>query len=194
MPINNISVVGKVPESIGERIKLLRTEQGMTLAELGEKVSLSASHLSQIERDKTAPSLSTLMDIAHALKVGPRYFFETEVDVAYIQRAGKEKDKHAPVRPVDHQRLTPGLRSNKLEVCKVILQPHTTDEPLELFSGEGFCFVLSGELTIRVGNEQFVLAAGDSIHFDAFQPHNWSNAGDHPCAVIWGRAASLQDH
>ncbi len=166
----------------------------MTLVELGEKASLSASYLSQIERDKTAPSLSTLMGIARALNIGPRYFFETETDVAYIQRAGIGQDNHAPSRRIEYLQLTPKIGSSKLEGYKVILQPHTASEQLELFSGEEFCFVLTGELTIRVGDEQFVLVAGDSIHYDAFQPHYWSNAGDRPCVVIWGRAASLQDH
>ena len=61
--------------SIGERMKSLRVERGMTLAELAEQVNLSTSYLSQIERDRTMPSLSTLVDIAQGLKVEPRYFF-----------------------------------------------------------------------------------------------------------------------
>jgi transcriptional regulator with XRE-family HTH domain len=182
-----------MPESIGERIKALRTEQGMTLAELGEKVKLSTSYLSQIERDKTAPSLSTLMDIANTLNVEPRYFFETEAEVAYILRASGGQDSLAPDSSVARLRLTPDVGSSKLEAYRVILQPHASFERLELFSGEEFGFVLTGELTIGVGDEQFVLAAGDSIHYDASQPHCWSNAGDEPCVVIWGRAvASLE--
>jgi transcriptional regulator with XRE-family HTH domain len=182
-----------MPESIGERIKALRTEQGMTLAELGEKVKLSASYLSQIERDKTAPSLSTLMDIAKTLNVEPRYFFETEAEVAYILRASGEPDSLAPDSSIARLRLTPDVGSSKLEAYRVIFQPHASFERLELFSGEEFGFVLTGELTIGVGDEQFVLAAGDSIHYDASQPHCWCNAGDEPCVVIWGRAvASLE--
>jgi len=179
-----------MPESIGERIKALRTKQGMTLAELGEKVKLSTSHLSQIERDKTAPSLSTLMDVARALNVEPRYFFETEAEVAYILRASRGPDGFASDSPVAHLRLTPGVGNSKLEAFRVILQPHASFEQLDLFSGEEFGFVLMGELTIGLGDEQFVLAAGDSIHYDAFQPHCWSNNGNEPCIVIWGRAAS----
>lgn len=165
----------------------------MTLAELGKKASLSASHLSQIERDKTAPSLSTLMDVARALNVGPRYFFETEGDAVYIRRADIGQD-HAPNGRIECLRLTPQIGSNKLEVYRVVLQPHTSREQPELFSGEEFGFVLTGELTITVGDEQIVLGAYDSIHYDAFQPRCWSNASDEPCIVIWGRAASLEGY
>jgi transcriptional regulator with XRE-family HTH domain len=181
-------------DSIGERIKILRTENGMTLTELGKRVKLSASHLSQIERDKTAPSLSTLMDIARALDIGPRYFFETEVEETHIQRADRGQDRHTIDTPIECRLLTPKVGSSKLEAYRVTLQPHASPEQLDQFSGEELGFVLTGELTIRVGDEQFVLAAGDSIHYDAFQSCYWSNAGDEPCVVLRGRAASLQDH
>jgi transcriptional regulator with XRE-family HTH domain len=179
-----------MPVSIGERIKGLRTERGMTLADLGEKVKLSTSYLSQIERDKTTPSLSTLLDIAKALNVGPRYFFEIEAEAAYILRAGKEQDNLTSDSPIVRLHLTPDARTNKLDVYRVQLEPHTSLEQLDPFSGEELGFVLSGELTVEVGDDQYVLGAGDSIHYDASQPYYWINAGDQPCLVIWGRAAS----
>jgi transcriptional regulator with XRE-family HTH domain len=181
-------------ESIGKRIKVLRTDQGMTLSDLGEKVKLSISYLSQIERDKTTPSLSTLMDMARVLDVSPRYFFETEAEVAYIQRADRGQDRITPYSSVECLQLTPKVGVSKLEVYWVTLQPHILPEQLDPNLGEEFGFVLTGELTLKIGDEQFVLAAGDSIHCNAFQPRYWSNTGDEPCVVIWGRAASLQDH
>jgi transcriptional regulator with XRE-family HTH domain len=182
-----------MPISIGERIKALRTEQGMTLAKLGEKVKLSTSYLSQIERDKTTPSLSTLLDIAKALNVGPRYFFEIEAEAAYILRAGKEQENFTRDTPFIRLRLTPEARTNKLDVYRVQLEPHTSLEQLDTFSGEELGFVLAGELTLKVGDEQYLLAAGDSIHYDASQPYYWINAADEPCVMIWGRAASSLD-
>jgi transcriptional regulator with XRE-family HTH domain len=183
-----------VPENIGERIKALRIEQGMTLSNLGEKVKLSTSYLSQIERDKTSPSLSTLMDIARALDVGPRYFFETETDVAYIQRADRGPGRKPSNSPVECRRLTLDMMGSKLEAFWVTLRPHAPPEQLDPYLGEEFVFVLTGELTIILGDEQLVLTAGDSIHYNAYQPCYRSNAGDEPCTLIWGRAASLQDH
>jgi transcriptional regulator with XRE-family HTH domain len=176
-------------KSIGERIKALRTEQRMTLAELGRKANLSTSYLSQIERDKTTPSLSTLTLIAKSLNVGLRYFFEAEADEVHVVRA-ESQDELALDSPITRQYMTPEAGSNKLEVCRVMLQPHTSPEQLVPYPGEGFIFVLAGKLNIVVGNEQFVLDAGDSIHYDALQPHCWTNEGDEPCAVIWSRAIS----
>jgi transcriptional regulator with XRE-family HTH domain len=174
-------------ESIGERIKVLRTQQGMTLAELGEKANLSTSHLSQIERDKTAPSLSTLTMLARALNVELRFFFETETEAAYVVRSGGQ-DGLAPDSSIVRLRLTPEVGDSKIEVYRAIFQPHTGSEQLDFYPGEEFGFVLAGELTFTVGDEQFILAAGDSIHYDALQSHCWSNEGDQPCVVIWGRS------
>jgi transcriptional regulator with XRE-family HTH domain len=36
-----------------------------------------------------------------------------------------------------------------------------------------------------VGDETFVLKAGDSIHYQAFQPHSWRNEGDEECIALW---------
>lgn len=179
-----------MPVCIGERIKALRTERGLTLADLGEKVKLSSSYLSQIERDKTTPSLSTLLDIAKALNVGPRSFFEVEAEAAYIMRAGANQNNSLPAGLALQMCLTPNAGNNKLEVYRVQLEPHTSLEQLDPFSGEVLGFVLSGELTINVGEERYILAAGDSIHFDASQPYYWTNTNDEPCVVIWGRAVT----
>jgi transcriptional regulator with XRE-family HTH domain len=178
-------------KSIGERIKALRTEQGMTLAGLGEKVALSVSYLSQIERDKTTPSLSTLMDIAKVLNVGLRYFFETEAEAAYVVRADQGQADIAPDPSAACLHLTPEVGNTKIEAYRVILQPCASFGQLAPFAGEEFVFVLAGKLTLSVGDEQFVLDAGDSIHYDALQPHCWRNEGSEASAVFWGRAASL---
>lgn len=175
-------------ESIGERIKALRTEQRMTLAELGEKAGLSTSYLSQIERDKTTPSLSTLTAIAKALDARLRYFFESKAEAACIVRADKGQDEYVSDSPITRQRLTPEVGSGRLEICRVNFRPHVPPEQLATFPGEELVFVLAGRLSMVVGDEQFDLAAGDSIHYDAIQPHGWSNKGDEPCVVVWSRA------
>ena len=175
-------------QSVGERIRGLRTELAMTLAELSEKTDISISYLSQIERDKTTPSLNTLSGIARAFDVGLRYFFETDEEVAHVVRACDEPDGSGPDTLTERARLTFGEGDGKIEVYRVILQPHTPPQPLATHSGEEFGFVLAGELTVTLGDEQFELAAGDSIHYDAFQPHAWSNRSGEMCVVIWARS------
>jgi transcriptional regulator with XRE-family HTH domain len=181
-------------ESIGERIKALRVGQGKTLSDLGERANLSISYLSQIERDKTTPSISTLTSIAKALDVGLRYFFETEAETAVVVRRGEEgvtisSDTRAACQP-----LTPEVGETKLDVCRITLPPHAPSESLPQRAGEELAFVLSGELTITIGDEQFLLSAGDSVHYNALEPHCWQNFGSEPCAVIWSHAIPWSEH
>jgi transcriptional regulator with XRE-family HTH domain len=176
-------------QTIGERIKALRAEGGMTLAELGQRSNLSVSYLSQIERDRTTPSLSTLTSVAKALNVGLRYFFETEAEAAHVVRAD-ERSSLAAGSSIVRQRLTPDAGNSQIEVQRVTLQPGSPPEPLEQCPGEELAFVLSGQLTISIGDEQFVLAAGDSIHYDALQPRSWQNDDAEPCVVVWAHAIS----
>jgi transcriptional regulator with XRE-family HTH domain len=176
-------------QNIGERIKALRAEEGMTLAELGQRSNLSVSYLSQIERDRTTPSLSTLTSVAKALNVGLRYFFETEAEAAYVVRAD-ERPGLAAGSPIVRQRLTPDAGNSQIKVQRVTLQPGSPPESLERCSGEELAFVLSGQLTMTIGDDHFVLAAGDSIHYDALQPRSWQNDGAEPCIALWAHAIS----
>jgi transcriptional regulator with XRE-family HTH domain len=175
-------------ESVGKRIRALRTEHGLTLAELSEKVNLSISYLSQIERDKTTPSLSTLTHIAGAFNVGLRHFFETATEAIRIVRLQEQRDGNESHISIRRLRRTLEAADSKLEVYQVVIQPHTPPEQLALHTGEEFSFVFAGALTISLADEQFTLGVGDTIHYDAFQRHTWRNLGDEPCVMIWARS------
>lgn len=54
--------------NIGETIKMLRTDRGMTLNQLAEKTRLSSSIISRYERGKRVPTLSSFMTIMRALE------------------------------------------------------------------------------------------------------------------------------
>jgi transcriptional regulator with XRE-family HTH domain len=185
--------MAEVRQCVGERIKALRIEQGMTLAELGEKANISTSYLSQIERDKTTPSLITLSGIAKVFNIGLRYFFESDAEMAHVVRAQGEQDDVDPDDSEGYVHLTFDVGNGKIEVYRVKLQPHTPAQQLAPHAGEEFGFVLTGELIVTLGDEQFVLAAGDSIHYDAVQSHAWSSHGDEPCVVIWARSPAKLD-
>lgn len=53
--------------NIGETIKALRTDRGLTLNQLAEKTRLSSSIISRYERGKRVPTLSSFMVIMRAL-------------------------------------------------------------------------------------------------------------------------------
>ena len=171
--------------SIGDRIKSLRQEQELTLAELAEKSKLSASHLSQVERDKSTPSLMTLASIAQALEINLRNLFESEGDQIYVARAADRSEERGETSPVLKLPLTIPDSSWKLEVDRLTLHPEAPCLEFEPYPGEVMGFVLDGALVLVIDDEQIELEAGDSIHYDANQPYRLCCYGDRPCSVIW---------
>ncbi len=64
-------------ERMAERLREVRAQRGMTLKEVATQSSITAGHLSQVERGETVPSVPTLLAISSALGVSPDYFFRT---------------------------------------------------------------------------------------------------------------------
>ena len=63
---------------IGHKIKQLRVQNGLTLEELASRSELTKGFLSQLERNLTSPSISTLEDILEALGSSLSDFFMEE--------------------------------------------------------------------------------------------------------------------
>lgn len=171
-------------------MKELRTEKGLTLAELSESTDLSISYLSQIERDKTMPSLPTLISIAKIFNTGLRYFFESEGEDVYVIRANKAPASSSDV-PLS---LSPQNWNPRITVKRILCQPGTSSQALEQYTGEEIILILDGKLTVTIDDEVYVLTAGDSIHYDALQPHSWKNESAEVCTILWNRAFSISDH
>lgn len=174
---------------IGERVKSLRIASGMTLVELAEKSSLSTSYLSQIERNRITPSLNTLVNLSKVLNVETRFFFDSDEAGILVHRAGQTPDPNVLSSGLFCHPLSLEDSYAALKVCKMVIPAHTDTEEFEPYRGEEWCFVLSGQLTVVVDRESYVLEAGDSIHYDALLLNYWSNRSDHPCEVIRGLAS-----
>jgi transcriptional regulator with XRE-family HTH domain len=62
-------------ELVGNRIREIRLERGLTQEEVGEAVGVSYSYIGRIERGQKNISLQTLSKIAHALNVSESDLF-----------------------------------------------------------------------------------------------------------------------
>ncbi len=183
-------------KSIGERIKSLRNERNMTLAELSQKTNLSPSYLSQLERDKTTPSISSLVEIANAMDVNVRYFFEEEksTELAFVTRKSL-----APFQDIDYSTsqelpLTPVDEPSRLRVWQYNLPKGASLTVDALEEGENFCIVLSGEVALEIGDEKIILGEGDSAAFAATQSHTLTNESGELSVILYAYAAMRPTH
>lgn len=67
-------------DAVGERLRKLREERGMTQSELGRKIGVRQSTISEIERGSNLPSVPVLRRLADLLEVRPGYFLDEVAD------------------------------------------------------------------------------------------------------------------
>lgn len=65
---------------VGARIRELRVERGMSLAELADAGFLSKGHLSNVERGLAAITTATIERLAQALGLAPLFLFTFPAD------------------------------------------------------------------------------------------------------------------
>jgi transcriptional regulator with XRE-family HTH domain len=192
--------MAKVPDAssgLGPRLREIRLERGISLRELARRLDLSPSSISQIETGKMRPSVRTL----YALVVE----FGVTVDEVLFEQE--------PPSPAERSPTVPGLALQRAEGRPAIaLNAGVTWERLMFWAdedvdfieatyapggasgppdallrhnGHEFGHVLSGNLHVVVGFDEFILGPGDSITFPSSTPHRLSNEGSEPVQAIW---------
>jgi transcriptional regulator with XRE-family HTH domain len=181
MPIYEV----KLEESLGNRLRELRRQQGLSLRALAEKSGLSANTLSLIENGKTSPSVATLQQIALALSIPITAFFEVQVNRDPIIYTRKDSRASASFIHGKLEELGTGVGNEGLQPFVISFDPGVDSgaNPLT-HEGTEFIFCLSGRVIYTVMGEEFVLEPGDSLLFSSKMPHTWRNPLDEPSKVI----------
>jgi transcriptional regulator with XRE-family HTH domain len=173
------------PVNVGQRLRELRAERGLSIRALAERSGLNVNTFSLIENSKTSPSVSTLQQIAAALEVPMTAFFETDTpknSIAHIVARNRPRLAFAQGTLED---LGAGLTSRAVEPFVMTLEPHATsgDDPI-VHTGFEFVFCLQGRITYRVEDQSYVLEPGDSLLFESYLPHCWRNDEAQPAQAI----------
>jgi transcriptional regulator with XRE-family HTH domain len=174
------------------------------LRELGDRVGLSASLLSQIERGKSEPSVSSLYALVKELGVsldallGSTPVVEHQTRSEVIEVADIHRSNSPRIRPSEraHLDMTSGVHWEQLtrgsdpyaDVLLVTYAPggkSSADGTLMTHSGVEYAYLLDGELTLHIGFERLILRAGDSLRFESSQPHLYSNEAQEAARGLW---------
>jgi len=147
--------------TLGQRLLALREARRLSLRTLAERVGLSASFLSQVERDETSPSIASLEKIAQALGVDLAQLF-AQAPVDPVVRAS---ERSVLPSPSDGTRLASLSRSGgSLAPRMLTLLPGASVSVLPAESTELFVTVVQGSVTSRLATGEVALAEGDSLH------------------------------
>jgi transcriptional regulator with XRE-family HTH domain len=184
------------PESLGARLRELRTGSGVSLRALAGRLGISPSAVSQIERGVMRPSVSRLIAYVGAIGVPLSAVFETGIEKAPEGSAGaraagspgggqyqfaiRRSWEVAPIRlggGVTFRRLSP-VPTAGVEFFESTYPPNSMSNAHgELLRHEGYEVgtVTAGELTVDFDTDVVTLGAGDSITYPCSRPHLIAN-------------------
>lgn len=168
---------------LGEKIRKVRKEQGLTLKEIAKLTGLSTSYISQIERNTVEPSISALRKIAISLRTPIYTFLDEEEKQAAVIRKNQRKKITLPGSSISYEFLTPNTRIGdeepQLEIIYFQLDPQKwSREEYSVHLGEESIIILSGSMTIVCGEDEHLLNEGDSIYISNGIPHKAYNPMD----------------
>lgn len=182
---------------IGPKIRTLRLEKGLALAELGAQSGLSSGMLSKVERGQVFPTLPTLLRIAMVFGVGLDHFFRPDEDrpMFEITRAGDRLSM--PDRPdgtaYRFESLDFAADRRGFEGYVARFPAGGTASVPHSHPGEELVYVIAGGLEITAHGRAHVLGAGDAAHFDAGFAHSYRalGAAGAEALVVTSRPAAI---
>lgn len=170
---------------LGEKIKRLRLQHGLTQEELALRCDLSKGFISQLERDLTSPSIATLKDVLECLGTDLRTFFSEPEEEKIVFGTQDVFDTRDEERGTAISWLIPNAQKNEMEPILLELSPGGSTETDDPHAGEEFGYVLNGQITIRLGDKVHKCKKGESFYFQPHAPHCLENHGKVPAKVLW---------
>ena len=166
----NGSALDGVLDSVGPRLRALRTGRSLTLAALSEATGISVSTLSRLESGQRRPTLELLLPLAR----------EHQVPLDDLVDSPDVGDPRISPRPFDHDGATVVPLSRAAggqQAFKQVLPPRWRIESAEpkVHDGYEWLYVLSGRVRLLLGQRDFVLSAGEVAEFDTRVPHAITN-------------------
>lgn len=168
---------------IGKKLKNLRIRNDLTLEELASRSELTKGFLSQVERNLTSPSISTLEDLLEALGTNLSEFFQSEEEEQIVFSTQDffvdEKDEYTI------EWVIPNAQKNEMEPILLTIAPHEKSMEMRCHNGEEFGYVLKGNITLVIGNKKYKLKAKETFYLDGKTSHYLYNNGTSEAKVLW---------
>ncbi|WP_110588808.1 helix-turn-helix domain-containing protein [Microbacterium suaedae] len=171
-----------VTAALGRRLRAIRTQRGLTLAELERDTGISSSTLSRLESGQRRATVDLLLPLARAYAV----------TLDELVGAPETGDPRVHIKPVVRRGITYiplTRRTGALQAFKVIYPGVRTDHgapdaPLVRHDGYEWLYVLSGNLRLRLGEQTIVMGPGEAAEFDTHVPHSIGSADGRPVEVL----------
>ena len=168
---------------IGNKLKELRVLKGLTQEELADRSELSKGFISQLERNLTSPSITTLMDILQCLGTSIGEFFNEAPDEQIVFGKQDYFVKEDTEYKNEIKWIIPNAQKNTMEPIYLTLEAGGSTCPDTPHEGEEFGYVLQGAVSIHLGNKTYKAKKGESFYYTADKTHFLSSKSG--AVLIW---------
>ncbi len=183
----SVNSTSETAADLGKTIQRLRKAYNLSLGELSEQSGVAKSIISQIERNETNPTLSTVVRLSRALDTTVDEVLRGEQQSLFIEHQSKSgipmlesQDglcKLAIIGPLSLVDVFQwyDFRAQANGVLESSPHPPGTIEHL---------YITSGELEVTTGSETKIGKTGEALRFRADVPHKIVNVGTGPAHAV----------
>jgi transcriptional regulator with XRE-family HTH domain len=175
--------------AFGERLRKVRERRRVTLKEVADRVGVSESLVSQIERGRVSPSIDTLLAVADVLEVDLDYLFRDYKRTKRLSLVRKEQRSSMVFQGVSYHQLstmTDPSEEHAIEAFILEIAPAGKTGNQEFgHPGKEMGIILEGEGELSYGTESYSLKEGDCVTFPSDIPHLLRNIGGETLRAIW---------
>jgi transcriptional regulator with XRE-family HTH domain len=170
---------------LGERVRALRWERGLTLDVLAGRSGVSRAMISKLERGEKNPTLVVAAKVAEGLGVSLSQLVGVEErrEIVVVPRERRMVVRD-PDTGFERQLLSPSFGGRGIEfINNVVPWGSSSGEfPPHRRGVEEYVVVERGRLRAILGGEEYLLEEGDALYFEADVPHRFDNAGEGECS------------
>lgn len=179
---------------VGTSVRIARKRRRMTLQDLADRTGVSVSMLSMLERGVASPSIGTLVSVSSALELHMAQLFQDPSAQASspVRRRADQVVVQA-TEGVSRQLVHTDVEHD-LEMVINEYQPGTSSSKMPVHhDGMEFGLIISGTLTVRLDEVDYVLETGDGIAYASTSPHVLTNNGPGKARAVWVNVAFRQE-
>ena len=167
---------------VGEVIRRLRTQRGLSVRGLAEQAGISASFLGAVERGESDIALGRLAQVAGSLDHDVASLLGYSLRQSTPRRIEPVTSKRSRGRGVDFAAFrVPGTH---LELLVATFEPRTQFDDVVTHAGMDVMYITKGELVLVVDGEDYVLRAGECVGWPSSHPHTMRNDSDESAVAV----------
>ncbi|MEV5332959.1 helix-turn-helix domain-containing protein [Streptomyces werraensis] len=162
----------EVLDAVGSRLRALRRDRGLTLADVAAATGVSESTLSRLESGRRRATLELLLPLSRTYDVPLD-------DLVGAPRTGDPRIHLKPVTRFGMTFVPLSRRPGGVHAFKLMIpaRPEPAAPTPQTHEGFEWLYVLTGRLRLLVGERDLTLSPGEAAEFDTSLPH-WLGTAD----------------